>query len=175
MAHSALLIGSLELGFGVQLTPGTQAGILKASEVSNTFQSRHKQSAKLPSQLVFASRILFSLILGTSKLSALLFLRRLLPQNRTRLYICNIGIALVFLWGVTAILTTNANCTPSHMLLTATENSCKNLDVRIAVSMALSCATELGVLSLAAAFLGQMEVQREQKKWVIVAFLLRAP
>jgi len=74
-----------------------------------------------------------------------------------------------------AILTTNANCTPSHMLLAAKENSCKDLDIRIAVSMALSCATELAVLSLAAAFLGQMEVQREQKKWIVVAFLLRIP
>lgn len=61
------------------------------------------------------------------------------------------------------------------MLLAARENSCTNLDVRISVAMALSCATELGVLSLAAAFLGQMEVEREQKKWVVVAFLLRVP
>jgi len=175
MAHSALLMGSLELGFGVQLTPGTQAGILKASKVNFLLISRRNQSTNYLPQLVFASRILFSLILGTSKLSALLLLRRLLPQNRIRLHICNIGIALVFLWGVMAILTTNANCTPSHMLLAAKENSCKDLDIRIAVSMALSCATELAVLSLAAAFLGQMEVQREQKKWIVVAFLLRIP
>lgn len=74
-----------------------------------------------------------------------------------------------------AILTTNANCTPSHMLFAAKDNSCNNLDVRISVAMALSCATELGVLSLAAAFLGQMEVEREQKKWAVVAFLLRVP
>lgn len=74
-----------------------------------------------------------------------------------------------------AVLTTNANCTPSHMLLAAKENSCNKLDVRIAVSMALSCATECGVLSLAAAFLGQMELEREQKKWVVIAFLLRVP
>lgn len=33
MAHSALLMGSLELGFGVLLTPGTQAGILRAAKV----------------------------------------------------------------------------------------------------------------------------------------------
>jgi hypothetical protein len=33
MAHAALMMGSLELGFGVQLTPSTQAGILEASKV----------------------------------------------------------------------------------------------------------------------------------------------
>jgi hypothetical protein len=33
MAHTALLMESLELGFGVQLTPGTQAGILEAAKV----------------------------------------------------------------------------------------------------------------------------------------------
>jgi hypothetical protein len=38
MAHTALLMGSLELGFGVQLTPGTQAGILEAAKV--TFHSK---------------------------------------------------------------------------------------------------------------------------------------
>lgn len=74
-----------------------------------------------------------------------------------------------------AILATNANCAPSHMLLAAKDSSCKNLDVRISVAMALSCATELGVLSLAAAVSGQMEVERQQKKWVIVALLLRVP
>jgi hypothetical protein len=36
MAHAALLMGSLELGFGVQLTPGTRAGILEASKVTLT-------------------------------------------------------------------------------------------------------------------------------------------
>lgn len=35
MAHSALLMGSLKLGLGVQLTPGTQAGILEASKVGD--------------------------------------------------------------------------------------------------------------------------------------------
>lgn len=35
MVHSALLMGSLKLGFGVQLTPGTQAGIFEASKVNN--------------------------------------------------------------------------------------------------------------------------------------------
>jgi hypothetical protein len=34
MTHAALLMGSLELGFGVQLTPDTQAGILEASKVT---------------------------------------------------------------------------------------------------------------------------------------------
>jgi hypothetical protein len=126
-------------------------------------------------QLVFASRILLSLILGTSKLSALLLIRRLLPQNHIRLYICNIGILLVILWGIMAILTTNTNCTPSHMLLASKQNSCKNLDIRIAVSMALSCATEVGVLSLAVAFLGSMQVEEKERKWVVVAFLLRVP
>lgn len=176
MADSALLMGSLELGFGVQLTPVTQAGILEASKVFSLIISIHKIHQLICfQQLVFASRIFFSLILGTSKLSALFLLRRLLPQNRIRLCICNIGIALVVLWGIMAILTTNANCTPSHMLLAAKDNSCKNLDVRISVAMALNCATEFGVLSLAAVFLGQMEVEREQKKWVVMAFLLRVP
>jgi hypothetical protein len=36
MAQAALMMGSLELGFGVQLTPGTQAGILEASKVTHT-------------------------------------------------------------------------------------------------------------------------------------------
>jgi hypothetical protein len=74
-----------------------------------------------------------------------------------------------------AILTTNTNCTPSHMLLAAKQNSCKNLDIRIAVSMALSCATEVGVLSLAVAFLGSMQVEEKERKWVVMAFLLRVP
>lgn len=132
-------------------------------------------STDLPFQLVFASRILLSLILGTSKLSALFLIRRLLPQNCIRLYICNIGLVLVVLWGVMAILTTNANCTPSHMLLATKQNSCKNLNIRISVAMTLSCATELGVLSLAAVFLGQMQVEVKQRKWVVLAFLLRVP
>jgi hypothetical protein len=34
MAHTALLMESLELGFGVQLTPGTQVGILEAAKVT---------------------------------------------------------------------------------------------------------------------------------------------
>jgi hypothetical protein len=38
MAHTALLMGSLELGFGVQLTPGTQAGILEAAKVTTSPQ-----------------------------------------------------------------------------------------------------------------------------------------
>jgi hypothetical protein len=44
MAHSALLMGSLELGLGVQLTPGTQAGILEASKVRNILTSHQYQS-----------------------------------------------------------------------------------------------------------------------------------
>lgn len=175
MAHSALLMGSLKLGLGVQLTPSTQAGILEAARVRYIITSTQYQSTDLPSQLVFASRILLPLILGTSKLSALFLIRRLLPQNCTRLYICNIGILLVVVWSVMAILTTNANCTPSHMLLASKQNSCQNLDIRISVAMTLSCATELGVLSLAAAFLGQMQVEVKQRKWVVLAFLLRVP
>ena len=176
MAHSALFMGSLKLGFGVQLTPETKPGILKAAEVRNINRpSIQTSTLTFHHKLVFASRILLSLILGTSKLSALFLIRRLLPQNCTRLYVCNIGILLVVIWSVMAILTTNANCTPSHMLLASKQNSCKRLDIRISVAMTLSCATELGVLSLAAAFLGQMQVEMKQKKWVVLAFLLRVP
>ncbi|KAH0343059.1 hypothetical protein KCU83_g9006, partial [Aureobasidium melanogenum] len=157
MAHSALLMGSLKLGFGVLLTPGTQAGILRAAK------------------LVFASRILLSLILGSSKLSALLLMRRLLPPNGVRTYICNTGIVLVIIWGVMAVLTTNANCSPSHMLLESKENSCRYLDIRISITMALSCATELGVLGLAIAFFKQLRVETPQRKWVLMAFVLRIP
>ncbi|KAG9555633.1 hypothetical protein KCU71_g10209, partial [Aureobasidium melanogenum] len=157
MAHSALLMGSLKLGFGVLLTPGTQAGILRAAK------------------LVFASRILLSLILGSSKLSALLLMRRLLPPNGVRTYICNTGIVLVIIWGVMAVLTTNANCSPSHMLLESKESSCQYLDIRISITMALSCATELGVLGVAIAFFDQFRVETPQRKWVLMAFVLRIP
>ncbi|KAG9685826.1 hypothetical protein KCU95_g12657, partial [Aureobasidium melanogenum] len=157
MAHSALLMGSLKLGFGVLLTPGTQAGILRAAK------------------LVFASRILLSLILGTSKLSALLLMRRLLPPNGVRTYICNTGIVLVIIWGVMAVLTTNTNCSPSHVLLENKENSCRYLDTRITITMALSCATELGVLGIAIAFFNQFRVETPQRKWILMAFVLRVP
>ncbi|THX50983.1 hypothetical protein D6D06_07657 [Aureobasidium pullulans] len=157
IAHSALLMGSLKLGFGVQLTPETKPGILKAAE------------------LVFASRITLSLILGTSKLSALLLIRRLLPPNTWRTYICDTGLVLVIVWGIMAILTTNTACLPSHMLLRNAENSCAHLDIRIATTMALNIATELGVISLAVCFLRKMQVEGGQKKWVALGFLLRLP
>ncbi|KAI4842191.1 hypothetical protein E4T44_07455 [Aureobasidium sp. EXF-8845] len=157
MAHAALLMGSLEFGFGVQLTPSTQAGILEASK------------------LVFASRILLSLILTTSKISALLLIRRLLPQNYIRLYICNIGIVIVVLWGVATILIMDTSCIPSHMLLANKESSCSNLDIRISVAMAMSCAIEAAVLGLAAMFLRPMQVNKNEKKWVAMGFLLRVP
>jgi hypothetical protein len=81
----------------------------------------------------------------------------------------------VVLWGVMAILILNTNCNPSHMLLVGKENSCRNLDVRISVAMALSCAIEVVVLGLAAIFLGQMQVENKEKKWVAMGFLLRVP
>ncbi|KAI4721545.1 hypothetical protein E4T48_02141 [Aureobasidium sp. EXF-10727] len=157
MAHSALLMGSLELGLGVLLAPDTQSTILKAAK------------------LVFASRILLSLVLGASKLSALLLLRRLLPTHCVRTYVCNTGILLVVVWGVMAILTTNADCEPSGVLLEAKASGCQHLDTRISITMALSCATELGVVSLAAAFSNHMQVEQQQRKWVVVAFMLRMP
>jgi hypothetical protein len=126
-------------------------------------------------QLVFASRILLTLIITTSKLSALLLIRRLLPQNYIRLYICHIGIVLVVLWGVVAILIMNTNCTPSHTLLAREENSCSNLDIRISVAMAMSCAVEVAVLGFAGMFLGSMQVDNKEKKWVAMSFLLRVP
>ncbi|KEQ85483.1 hypothetical protein M438DRAFT_391569 [Aureobasidium pullulans EXF-150] len=157
IAHLALLMGSLKLGFGVQLIPETKPGILKAAE------------------LVFASRITLSLILGTSKLSALLLIRRLLPPNTWRTYICNTGLVLVVVWGIMAILTTNTACLPSHMLLRNAENSCAHLDIRIATTMALNIATEFGVISLAVCFLRRMQVEGGQRKWVALGFLLRLP
>ncbi|THZ23376.1 hypothetical protein D6C91_03682 [Aureobasidium pullulans] len=157
IAHLALLMGSLKLGFGVQLIPETKPGILKAAE------------------LVFASRITLSLILGTSKLSALLLIRRLLPPNTWRTYICNTGLVLVVVWGIMAILTTNTACLPSHMLLRNAENSCAHLDIRIATTMALNIATEFGVISLAVCFLRKMQVEGGQRKWVALGFLLRLP
>ncbi|KAI4766624.1 hypothetical protein E4T52_00928 [Aureobasidium sp. EXF-3400] len=41
--------------------------------------------------------------------------------------------------------------------------------------MALSCATELGVLGLAIAFFNQFRVETPQRKWVLMAFVLRIP
>jgi hypothetical protein len=102
-------------------------------------------------------------------------MRRLLPPNGVRTYICNTGIVLVIIWGVMAVLTTNANCSPSHMLLESKESSCQYLDIRISITMALSCATELGVLGVAIAFFNQFRVETPQRKWVLMAFVLRIP
>lgn len=79
------------------------------------------------------------------------------------------------LWGVVAILIMNTNCTPSHMLLASKENSCSSLDIRISVAMAISSAIEIAVLGLAGMFLGQMQVEKKEKKWVAMGFLLRVP
>jgi hypothetical protein len=81
----------------------------------------------------------------------------------------------VVLWGVVAILIMNTNCTPSHTLLASKENSCSNLDIRISVAMAMSCAIEVAVLGLAAMFLGQMQVEKKERNWVAVGFLSRVP
>ena len=78
-------------------------------------------------------------------------------------------------WGVLAILAINVNCEPGHIVLAIKQNSCPNLDIRTSVAMALSCAVEFGVLGLAAAFLSQMQVEDQQRKWVVLAFLLRLP
>ncbi|THV96249.1 hypothetical protein D6D26_07142, partial [Aureobasidium pullulans] len=176
IAHLALLMGSLKLGFGVQLIPETKPGILKAAEVRNTNRpSIQTSTLTFHPKLVFASRITLSLILGTSKLSALLLIRRLLPPNTWRTYICNTGLVLVVVWGIMAILTTNTACLPSHMLLRNAENSCAHLDIRIATTMALNIATEFGVISLAVCFLRKMQVEGGQRKWVALGFLLRLP
>ncbi|THX47323.1 hypothetical protein D6D08_10184 [Aureobasidium pullulans] len=169
-------MGSLKLGFGVQLTPETKPGILKAAEVRNINRpSIQTSTLTFHHKLVFASRITLSLILGTSKLSALLLIRRLLPPNTWRTYICNTGLVLVIVWGIMAILTTNTACLPSHMLLRNAENSCAHLDIRIATTMALNIATEFGVISLAVCFLRRMQVEGGQRKWVALGFLLRLP
>lgn len=169
-------MGSLKLGFGVQLTPETKPGILKAAEVRDMNRpSIQTSTLTFHHKLVFASRITLSLILGTSKLSALLLIRRLFPPNTWRTYICNTGLVLVIVWGIMAILTTNTACLPSHMLLRNAENSCAHLDIRIATTMALNIATELGVISLAVCFLRKMQVEGGQRKWVALGFLLRLP
>lgn len=102
-------------------------------------------------------------------------MRRLLLPNGVRTYICNTGIVLVLIWGVMAVLTTNTNCSPSHVLLENKENSCRYLDTRMTITMALSCATELGVLGLAIAFFNEFRVETPQRKWVLMAFVLRVP
>ncbi|KAI5252795.1 hypothetical protein E4T42_03227 [Aureobasidium subglaciale] len=154
VTHSALLMVGLESGFGVTLAPDSETEITKAAK------------------LVFASRIMLFLVLGTSKISALLLLRRLLPPGSWRNYTLNTGVVLVVIWGIFAVLTTSIACSPGYML---SSNLHQHTDTRVSVAMALSIATEIGVLGLAACTSKHMQVEATQKRNMLLAFILRIP
>ncbi|KAI5270656.1 hypothetical protein E4T47_05990 [Aureobasidium subglaciale] len=155
--HSALLMGGLESELGVALASNSETEITKAAK------------------LVFASKIMLFLVLGTSKISVLLLLRRLLPSGSWRNYIVNTGVVLVAIWGIVAVLTTSIACSPSHMLSSSPGNFYQHMDIRVSVTMALSIATEIGVLGLAACTSKYMQAEATQRRHVLLAFLLRIP
>lgn len=68
-------------------------------------------------QLVFASRILYFVVLGLARVSAVLFIRQLFTKHlRPQWISCNVMLALVGCWSVLAICLASAGCSATDAL-----------------------------------------------------------
>lgn len=108
MIHSALLLKSLHDGTGKVSTTEDGGSITRAAEV------------------VYGSRLVFALILWTSKCSVLLTIRRMITIRAER-WLCDTGMVVATVWCLTAMIAVNAGCEASQTVMQDVESSCAGM------------------------------------------------
>lgn len=128
------------------------------------------------SKAVFAGRLPFVIALCSSKCSVIILIRRVFTREMKKIWwTCNIAICVAVAWGLLAIITISAGCSPDGVLEKDRFAKCPNYAARWKLTFILDALSELGIVVLIFFFVLNLQMHFSDKLAVISAFAFRLP
>ncbi|OCL13909.1 hypothetical protein AOQ84DRAFT_385085 [Glonium stellatum] len=128
------------------------------------------------SEAVFAGRTPFIIALCLAKCSVVMLIRRVFTRDMKKIWwTCNIAVGIGVAWGLLAIITISAGCSPDGVLEKDRLTKCSNYATRWKLIFILDAISELGIVVLIFCFVLSLQMHISNKLAVTSAFAFRLP
>ncbi|KJX99137.1 hypothetical protein TI39_contig372g00002 [Zymoseptoria brevis] len=154
--HWGLLFASLSHGLGV-------------SELALS-----DSTLKTAGRLYFAARVPFFVSHCLSKLSILIFTRRIFAGDiHKENIIFGVAYAITILYGVAGVLLSSAGCRPEEALIARVNAVCDANEARWAIITVLDGLSEIFVLAMPVWFISKNQLKASKKRIVVLVYIFR--
>ncbi|EMF16495.1 uncharacterized protein SEPMUDRAFT_145730 [Sphaerulina musiva SO2202] len=125
-------------------------------------------------RVYFGSRIAFFAAHCLSKLSIIVFTRRIFSGDIYKEKVLfGIAYAMIVLYGIAGILLSSAGCRPDETLVARVDAVCDANTARWAVITVWDCLTELIILAMPIWFISKNQLKASKKRIVIFVYMFR--
>jgi hypothetical protein len=127
-------------------------------------------------QSQYGNQITFYISLGFSKMSTILLVQRLFTRDMRKAWVlCNIVMALVVTWTITAALVVSAGCSPESVAPRNWSQICPTIVARYKFVVVVDAITDLVLVIIPGYLSWQLQMSILLKLQVLVVFAFRLP